>query len=367
MLRREGNWAPWRRDLLVRGSGGLVDPTGLGAFDRTSCALLRDLFVETRKRHQATYYGDRFGRMSLFYVENVAANALALERGRDRGIGVFLGLPRRLWAAFHIGLSNPAFLDGCFDSEPGPLIGDASVDLLRGGELLFIPDEIWPEERTGALWDLFERALTFLLCHEISHHVRGHLELVRDRLGFDGVDELRGAAADGPDNRLLRLIEFDADSDAVDLILISVVADAAAEGWSADKTRAQGFQWMVAVITVFLIFDLEHLPVSLQYESSHPAPVHRAILTAGAFSRTFARNFAWSEEERALFEESAWEAVSEIAEQLELPPGRWCGETTSLMDLGRYAEEEKLFLEFEAWISASASDPAAVEPAWLRA
>ncbi len=364
-MRLEGPWTPWRRDALIRSHGGLVDPTKLETFDSVACATLRTLYIEVRTLNRPTYYGDRFDRLSLFYVGNEAANALALERRGNRGIAVFLGLPRRLWSAFHLGLSNSGFLRDCFDSEAVPLSAPADRALLCGSDLLFTPEN-WPSERVDALNDLFDRALTFLLCHEIGHHLRGHLELVRDHLGFDVVDELRGAAASGPDHRLLRMIEFDADIEAADLILLSVLDQAKVNGWSTDKTKAQGFQWMVAVITVFLVFDLEQLPNASHYQGSHPAPVHRAIITAGAFSRTFAREFGWTEEEREFFEDSAWEAVSDIAEQLGLIESRWWGTETAAMDLDLYKHEEKLFLEFEAWISASNTGGSGDPPDWLR-
>lgn len=366
-MRPEGNWPLWRKDGRIQRAGGLVDPASLDPFDRATCAVVRDVFLKTQKEHEDTYYADRFARLTLMFINSESANALALERARVRGIAVYVGLIRRLWAAFQLGLTLPGFLDGAFDFPPGALPQDSLASLRRGQSLAMLPGDDWPEERVVALSDLFERAITFLVCHELTHHARGHIDLVKQRLGFDGIDELRAVAAAGPESQLLRMIEFDADFGAVDMIMITLDEESKRVGWSRDKSEAQGFQWMVAVATLFLIFDLQHLPIDRQYEASHPAPVHRAILVVGTFSRTFSRLFKWTEEVRKRWEEAAWEAVSEIGEALGLPEGRWHGVHTRLMDLERYEAEEREFMKFETWVGSSNTGGDAPEPEWLAA
>jgi hypothetical protein len=342
-----------------------VNPESLDAFDRATCAVVRDVFLETLKQHRGTYYAHRLAKLTLFFVDSASANALALERRMDCGVAVYLGLIRRLWATFQLGLSLPEFLDGAFDDPPGAPPSGSLDALVSGQTLAMLPGEDWPLERVGALWDLFERAITFLVCHELAHHARGHLDLVRDHLGFDGIDELRATASAGPESLLMRMVEFDADVEAVDLILIAVKARAERESWSLGKSESQGFQWMVAAATLFLVFDLEHLPIERQYQGSHPAPIHRSILAMSAFSRAFRRQFGWSEERQQHLEHVAWDAVGAIGEALSFPEGRWVGSPTQLADLQRFDAEEREFLKFEAWLNVTGDS--VPEPDWLTA
>lgn len=161
------------------------------------------------------------------------------------------------------------------------------------------------------------------------------------------------------------MLEFDADTDAIDMILIAETADADREGWSLDKSEAQGFQWMVAIATLFLALDLDHKPLEEQYHGSHPAPVHRAVHALSTFARSYAAQFGWDEEHQTFYEEEAWGAASVIAEALGFPEGRWHGEHTLLMDLEHFRVEETAFLEFTVWLSRTNEDKPATEPEWL--
>ncbi|NMN06795.1 MULTISPECIES: hypothetical protein [unclassified Novosphingobium] len=365
--KRTGNWTRWSRDRAIVANGGLADPAQAGRFEERAWEIVAELYTETRDRHRQSDFADRFDRLSLLYINNTAANAIAIERNGHRAVGVYIGLLRRLWAAFQLGLSRADFLEDAFDSPPIVLGDGDPASMLEPEFLSRLPSADWPEDRRSALWDLFRRAIMFFLCHELGHHARGHIDLVQDRLGLDSIDELRAAEADGPDRRLLRMLEFDADTDAIDMILIAETQEAKREGWSLDKTEAQGFQWLVAIATLFLALDIEHRPVLDQYQGSHPAPVHRAIHAISTFARSYAAEFGWDDEHKQFYEEEAWGAASVIAEALGFPEGRWHGEHTLLMDLDRFAVEETAFLEFTEWLTRSNEDKPAAEPAWMQA
>ena len=364
--RLEGDWPRWRRDALVVSSGGLANPKTAGRFEQIAWQTLLEVYAETRERHRQSDFADRFDHLSILWLANDGANALAIERDGHRAVAVYTGLLRRLWAALQLGMSSPNFLDGCFDTPPIAITTLVAGQPLRPDVMNHLPLAEWPEERRFALWDLFQRALTFFLCHELGHHARGHIDLVHERLGFEAIDELRAAGTSGPDHRLLRMLEFDADTDAIDMILIAESQEAKRAGWSTEKTEAQGFQWLVAIVVLFLALDLEFKEIGEHYRGSHPAPVHRAIHAVGTFARSYADLFKWGDEKEKFYQTEAWDAGAVIAEALGYPEGRWYGDHTVLMDLERFGHEERSFFEFEKWLTAVNTNMPAVEPDWLR-
>ncbi len=342
----ERDWPFWTEVRDVQRAGGLIDPGYLDEFHRMACGYVRHFFRSAISTHRKEYYADQFDGLSLFFINSPTPNAIALERQQKRGVGVHLGAVRHLWWLFYRGVSTGQFLEHWFKSKP--LGADISLEAAMA-------DPIWrepgagrlPADRAETMFDLFLRALDFLVYHELAHHARGHLPYVQEILGLDKLDEaLNASVSEGADKKILRLIEFDADVEALDMLLVALDHEIPVTSWPSEKAGTEFFLHAVAILAIFQLFDLDHTPVSEQYRRSHPASVHRALRVTGALSRAIGRQVGWTEDVRIDQHDTAWYAASEVATLIGMPEGRWRGQHTKLMDLDRFAVEEESFIKF---------------------
>ena len=344
----ERDWPFWARDKIVQRHGGLIDPGYLDEFHRVTCGFVRRMFLQTMEVHSEDFFADQFERLTLFFIDNHSVNALALERENRRGIGVHLGTVRQLWWLFYRAVSSDIFLTQHFDSAPAKR--ETSLQSA-------MDDPIWrekgagrlPADRAELMFDLFLRAIDFFLYHEFAHHARGHLPYLREVIGMTVIDETANMSVlAGDDNEVLRYIEFDADLDALDLLVTSLDRELPLGTWPDDEAGTEFYLHAVAMLGVFQLLDMDHAPINRQYHGSHPAPVHRAMRATGALSRAIGDQVGWTDKRRIEMHDKAWFAAADLASLAGMPPGRWHGDTTDLMDIDRLAKEEKAFFDFSA-------------------
>ena len=348
----ERDWPYWASSPQILVAGGLIDPGYLDRFHRMSCGYARHYFRLALRAHSTDDFSDQFQNLSLMFVNSSRPNALAIEREGRRGIAVYLGILRRLWSLFQIALSSHEFLEGMISCElDGRLRVRGAPALDDSVNLLELADQ-WPEERAKVLYDLFARAVDFIVYHELAHHARRHLPFLRSSLGVDVIDEALSMHLTSSDASIFRFLEFDADHHALDMLITAADRERRFSLWTIEESETRCFQWTIAILSTFLLFDIDHIPIDDQYKTSHPAPVHRAMRMSAAISRTFAREFGWEEDRRVDWHDSAWWEVSVIAGLLGLPEGRWRGDRTDDMRWERFVEEERSFIAFSTELDA---------------
>ncbi len=345
-VEEERDWPFWERLARIERAGGLIDPGYLDEFHRMACGYARKSFREAINAHKDDYYADQFKGLSLFFIDNDVLNAVALENGNRRGIGLHLGTVRRLWWLFYWAMGSGRVINHWFESAP--LSEQISLDAAMA-------DPVWqdheaarlPADRAILMYEIFLRSLEFMVYHELAHHARGHLPLAARELGLEAIEEgLCVGVEETADNALLRLIEFDADVEALDMMLVALDRDIPLETWESKEAGTECFLRVMAIVGVFLLLDLDHAPISEQYRQSHPAAVHRALRLTSALARGFGDHVGWNEKERIQEHDSSWYEASAMAALLGLPEGRWYGKHTDLIDLERYKEEDRAFVAF---------------------
>lgn len=334
------DWPFWQDQPTVRVAGGLLDPRTLDEWHRTACGYVRHAYRSVLTAHADSEFKDQFDHLSLVFVGSPQKNALALEEEGRRTIVVFIGMVRQLWSTIQTSLGTARFLHGMFDSEPPARKPDA------GSRQQLHLGEGWPEDRQAALHDLFQYAVEFLMCHELAHHARGHLPYLRKRRGVKLIDEALNAQANRPGNAVMRNIEFDADFHAIDLLVEYLEKNAGLNTWSVERAATEHFLRLVAVICFFQMFDADHLPMDKQYQSTHPAIVHRAIRATSVLSKAIAGELNWAESRRIDEHDEVWLAAAQLARDIGMPTGRWHGAHTHRMGLARLDREERSFIRF---------------------
>ncbi len=337
------DWPFWRRQALVRARGGLIHPGTLPPLDRETFGSARSLFRAAVTASATAPWADRVDGLSLVFVDHPGANALALEAGARRVVVLQSGLIRRLWAVARLAVGGSRFLEDTFATPPPEAAAGRFLDEATWKALYAAPGGDWPKDRAGFLYELFMYGLDFVVHHELAHHVRGHLDLLTADDGVRGVDEglaLSDAELPEPD-RLVQLIELDADINGLDLILHGDVARGL-RGWSPDQLTEHAFRLMLAAILVFMVLDVDHRPVSATAPGRHPAPILRAMWMTQTIVTTFAAQKLLNEAEARIEQEDAWAQAAEIAQAMGLPEGRWWG-------LGDLAD-------FEPYLAAYAED-----------
>lgn len=345
----EKAWPFWNRHPSVRRVGGIVDPGMLDEFHRMGCGWVRHFYRTALASHQGDEFADQFENITLFFMESSEVNAVAFERSGQRAVGVFTGTVRRLWWLFYTAANIEDIFDFWVESAParqGKFSVDEAISDPVWPQATHDPMD-WPQDRKEMLYDLFFRALDFLLYHELAHHARGHMEYVREVFGVSEIDEaLNAASIADTAQETLRFIEFDADHFALDMILMAHEREHPLKALRSEQALGEYILQAVAIIGLFMLLDLRHTRISRQYMTSHPASVHRAMRLTSALAKTYQKGVGWTDDERLNAHDVAWWNASKIARALGLPEGRWHGDHTDDMDVERFRREEKRFLSF---------------------
>lgn len=336
----------WRSDLDVKSTGGLYYPKHEEPFRYSLCHNVERSFSMALDAHKTSDFADQFDQLSLLFVQSAEANAMAADRDNRRAVIISLGLIERVWGYLHYALDCTEFLDDSLGSPvPNPTLSIRNR-LQSRRNWMIDPPENWPPDRRLALQDLFMRATTFLTRHELAHLARGHVSyLVREK-GMRIVNEKLCAKSIGEGDEIMRSIEFDADFHALDLLALELEHCHGMSDWDQETASNEHFQWSIAIICSFQMFDLLHLPIREQYRSSHPACVHRAMRATHILARLFADEFDWTDDDRIDAHDHAWITASEFAKALRLPEGRWRGESILGMAHDILDIEERRFIAF---------------------
>jgi hypothetical protein len=356
------DWRVWARHPSVRGAGGLVHPGTLSPFDRALCGWVRSLFREAvieSKRHD---YADRFANVSLVFAGSSALNAKALETRTRRAIVFNLGLIRKVWGILRIAVAHSRLHRTVFKSRA-----------LRWSGFDPRSEESWaryyrldglPDQRADYLFQLFMYVAEFVVHHELAHHARGHMDLVRETLGLEEIDEVHFAAGglDLPGRRLMQLIEFDADHEALDILLTTQVAEGM-RGWGEQALLEDAYRLMLTTILLFQALDLACAPLPAPFTTSHPAPVFRAMRITYTVAVTFPEVFGLPAQDLLALHDEAWADAALVARRIGLPSGRWWGgdgPAALLPEL--HALEEAFFPFSEALAKRNATEVGARSP-----
>lgn len=343
----ERNWSYWSKHRKVLNAGGLIDPGYLDEHHRIMCGWVTTLFYDALNEQSHQDYFDQFENLSLFFINNESANAFALETEEQRGVGINLGFLRKLWFLVFRGVAGDDFIPHWFDSNPLMVHRPSDVEILQTPIWKQTDENPWPEDRLDTFYQIYLRALNFLIYHELAHHARGHIPYVRTELGMDSIDEAmnikphRGANSD-----TLRYIEFDADLTALDMILIGLANGNDTLNLDAKEAEKHNFIEAIAIILVFQLLDAKHHDIDVHYKTSHPAPVHRAMRLTSALVKTIGRDVGWSQEDQSEQHDLAWQEAAILAEKNSFPTGRWYGASTEGMASNFLAVEEQKFIEF---------------------
>lgn len=319
------HWRAWAREPIVRSMGGLIHPGALGLFERQTCGWFRYLFREIVRDATGRRYEDRFDNLSLFFLNRSTSNAIAMEAGGRRGVGVNIGLPRNIWALMRAAVGHSQFLNTSFKSSaPAPEFDPHAPD--AWASLYEDPADHWPQDRYSYLFELFMYAAEFLICHELAHHARGHLDYLKKTIGASSIDEALSlhAAEDSQEGRLLQMLEFDADQHALDLVMLRHTKGGIHKH-DRDFVEEDVFKQTLATILTFMAFDLDHRPIERRYTRTHPAPVHRALRLSATILFTYEDFYALPGQQLNQTQNEAWGEAAVVAEILGMPSGRWWG------------------------------------------
>jgi hypothetical protein len=321
---RREDWPFWAAHKGIVERGGLVDPLKLAPSDQGLCVLSVHLFRAALAACAKTNFSERFDNCTIFFVNNRALNALALESQGRRAVAVYMGALRKLWAAVRYALTLPDFVVDWFPAAPPTNLGRAALD--APAELLGYPKEGWDPERIDFLEELFLRMLDFVLHHELAHHARGHIDVVRTRLGVDVIDEALDFSSSASDEELRRYVEMDADDHALDIIVTCLDDEAPMAKLTLGQAHAELFRQMTAAIFVTCLFDAEHGPIERQMQTTHPPPVHRATRAVDLLYDAFGGRCHLDRQTLVDTRDEAWAAVGRFAMAIGNPVGRWHGD-----------------------------------------
>ena len=320
------HWPIWRRHAAVVALGGLVHPGTLPLLDRETLGCVRSLFRSAGIAAAGTDWEDRLEGLSLVFVDAESANALAIEDPPRRAIIVQTGLVRRLWAMARLATGASRLLEDSFAcSAPDESLGAFAQPQVQRA-LFADPGASWPADREGYLFELFMYAAEFVVSHELAHHARGHIDLLSEELGVRQINEGLSVARPFGDagGCLEQLLELDADTQAIDLILHADLGRGL-RTWLPDRKIEHAFKLMLSAILVFMVFDIDHLPIPAPWEGSHPAPVLRAMWVTHTVATSFEHNGLLDTQALQVELEDAWAQAAEVAKAMGLPEGRWWG------------------------------------------
>ncbi len=157
------------------------------------------------------------GSLYLDYIANDNFNALAFTRERHEFIGVFAGVPARIFDAFFTLLSSdmvlPEIGNSRVETMPMETLQLRMATLFSGG---VNSKEQLPNDpiRRAIAGFLGVNVLSFLFAHELAHIIRGHLAYLEHKMGLQIYSEWGMSSDAGLRNEDMQAIEFGADSHA---------------------------------------------------------------------------------------------------------------------------------------------------------
>jgi hypothetical protein len=189
------------------------------------------------------------------YIEAVVSNALAFRDADYSFIGVTMPLVSTLW-------------DSCVELS-------RSTDI---GALLDIPET--PEREEAILTIMFQTQLTFVVTHEYTHHVHGHLS--ERALGSPVFNEIASSSESG--NLEMQAFEMDADGYAVYHVLSHLITGPRREATmllsckhapASVQDEILFSSFVMAMGAFLLVLSPSSVDLSRVYTRTHPLPAAR--------------------------------------------------------------------------------------------
>lgn len=221
-------------------------------------------------------------KWSFFYfVENYSLNALAYKEPPYRLVGLYSGTPMFLLRLILSILGSPSSFPeiGQLQLEKGR---ELDPDWLFAGNVLGVPIYGYPlspndTKRSTFAALLFQKALSFVIAHEISHLVCGHLDFLSQEHGLSVLWELDQAGGDENQGLLLQILETDADRTAawalapfMDNNRLRISKDDQ-DSWNSVEA------WLLAVFITMTYLGYTHKYSFGDFSRNHPRPMARFV------------------------------------------------------------------------------------------
>lgn len=278
-------------DELTRKMGGIYKINN-GLVDGQTKAIPNSLlglahFRENLNRMAASQESDQqktwpgIDKISTYFVDNASINALAI-RHKSTGyefIGITTGTSSIIQNYFGLLMSTRDFLPKMGSSGDEPLLFDEVIDDLKHlkGKHFgnFFPKCEIRKKYAYALWAC---SLDFLCFHEVGHHVRAHLLLLKKLYGVGSISECMNlhSALSKDFYKNSQLLELDADRYSV--IVGNISANNLHSILAIDEEVFTSDELLfISTSFLFLIFDELSVDNSLSKSTTHPHPAIRRL------------------------------------------------------------------------------------------
>lgn len=309
----------WNTDPLIQKLGGLLTPETTDHATNRLAGLAAHVFaVERDLLHQRdTDLG--IDRIELLFVRTASACACAYHDIPGPVVVLSVGLLHRLFCHLALGAHLPTVL---------PLQDSDTIGNPFPPHAGFRPD-LWDHwvmsaDRVDEFYNIFTQMLAFVIDHELAHHIRGHLEIMKMQTGLSLISDDAEARERERTDFLLQDIEFDADAMALNNMLLSMDQKHPFDTWTPDEALEFGFQIAFAQLLVAQALDNNAAPTKRPGDR-HPAPILRAINFTNLVFRSLHDLVPGDWEPFRDMHDTAWGEASALAEWVGLPDGRWHG------------------------------------------
>ncbi|MEG0860413.1 MAG: hypothetical protein RSD81_02945 [Pseudomonas sp.] len=279
----------WRQHAEVLRVGGIADQASLNdaaRFLQRYCLRI----IETTRHELEGSYGWDLTKFDAFIVENPEANAQLLHHEGRYGIVMYSGLPEQMHSYLQAALAAKEFLH------------------------LYIT----VEEREEWAFRFLGLVVEHVYLHECAHALRGHLLYLEQRN--------KNVTLDEKSRWQRRYIEIDADFHGLDMWF--EITEAASDFPTSESLILDlYFQKLLTVIMLHHLYDKEGLPVLRRGVSTHPAPIHRAMIIDHMLFTTFMNRYQIPRSKMLNMQNQAWWEASVAAKAAGLVKNRWWGES----------------------------------------
>lgn len=285
--------------------------------------------------------GVKIIRLSILNSEKV--NAIAYSDSKTECLAITRGLLTTLLAVSKVSMTLPGFLQDCVDSElPVTLSFEESCNPSTVFEF-----EDWPDDRVMATYDLFRRAIEFLVCHELAHLARDHPGYLLEH-SYAPVNDERLALSISLDDGfgdVIRQLEFDADLHGLDLLLCELDDESTVANLDFTDQVTEAHLYGVSILGLYLCLDSQRTENTVTYKHSHPPPIHRAVRVLHALMSFFGDASDWDDQVIRALHDECWSMNAEVAIHLGFPMGRWHGENLDQLELHTLWKQEDPFFK----------------------
>lgn len=299
--------------------------------------------------------------LELAKVQFVISNdenrdAFAFQNENRKTVSIDIGLLRLFWERAAVAVNLPSvfseFMPAKNNNIPDWLSDDCdTVPAMASWQVA--------EDRKDYCIDIFQHMLEYLVLHELAHHMRGHLELIRSDQTYAALGEI-SARRSSETNKTAKSdfniqdLELDADAHALDLTVTALKAKFPdnRHDWNFDTISETLFLLMFSQILVSQAFDdidqtQGHRPLDL-----HPAPQYRSINFTNLAVHTFHSLAGGEWEKYRELHDAAWTEAGHVAKFLGFPSGRWFGGDKWALVTDQYQAVEQRYFKATQMVDA---------------